>query len=90
MKIRVKYLMWLRDKIGVESEEYVFDREITLRELINLLKNKHVNLEKFLDRGFNVEDSIIIIVNGKSINQNLDYVLNNNDEVVLLPPVSGG
>ncbi len=82
--------MWLRDKIGVESEEYVFDREITLRELINLLKNKHVNLEKFLDRGFNVEDSIIIIVNGKSINQNLDYVLNNNDEVVLLPPVSGG
>lgn len=82
--------MWLRDKIGVESEEYVFDREITLRELINLLKNKHVNLEKFLDRGFNVEDSIIIIVNGKSINQNLDYVLNNNDEVVFLPPVSGG
>lgn len=90
LRIRVKYLMWLRDKTSVDSEEYIVDKELTIRELIHVIRNKHSSLEKLLDNIFSRENPVIILVNGRSISNNPDYVLSNNDEVILMPPVSGG
>ena len=81
--------MWLRDKTGVNEEEYVVDKpSITLSELIELIKGRHPGLKNIIHNVFDKENPIIVIVNG--LKRDPGYILNDNDEVVLMPPVSGG
>lgn len=88
MKIRVKYLLWLRDKAGIDSEEYLFNEEKTLDDLIRDIMKRHPQLLKYMDKIFGKENPIIVLVNG--VKRSGDYVLRDGDEIVFIPPVSGG
>lgn len=87
-RVRVKYLMWLRDKTGVDSEEYVLDKDATLENLITEISKKHPSLKPLLSDIFSGENPIIVLVNG--VKGEPDRELSDNDEVALMPPVSGG
>ncbi len=86
--VKVKYLMWLRDKIGVSEEEYSSKESLTLEKLVAKIIEKHPELKKNLAKIFEKENPIIILVNGKR--EKPDYLLKENDEVTIIPPVSGG
>lgn len=88
MRVKVRYMLWLREKTGVEQEDYILDDGATLKDLINAILNKHEELSNQLEGIFSDDNPFIILVNGKTGRKN--YVLRDNDIVTILPPISGG
>ncbi len=88
VRIRVKYLLWLRDKTGISEEVIVLPGSPSLEELIRIIMDKHPELRDLLKNLLGPDNPIIITVNGKTINRNI--VLKDGDTVKLIPPVSGG
>ena len=89
MRVIVKYLLWMRDKAGTSREEYVFDQEeITIEQLLREIILRHKNLEKHLANPFTSENPIIITINGKPAKPGTR--IRDNDQVTIMPPVSGG
>ena len=86
-RIIVEYKLWLRDKAGVDREEYLLDKPY-LSRLIELIISKHPGLRKYLEDVFSSDNPLIIIVNGYPVNHDIE--LRNGSVVKLLPPVSGG
>ncbi|WP_440059156.1 MoaD/ThiS family protein [Thermogladius sp. 4427co] len=78
----IKYLLWLRDKVGV-SEEYKEFNELS--QVINYLITKHPLLSELYSK-----DELIILINGIPVNRGANVKLRENDEIIVLPPVSGG
>lgn len=83
MKIKVLYFASIKDSLGKKDEELELKDGETLQSLLNLLKSKNANLAKFLDA-----HSFLIAVNEEIAN--LDTILKPNDEIAILPPLSGG
>jgi MoaD family protein len=79
---RVKYLLWLRDRIGI-GEEHVESK--TLSELLEILASKYGELKELEKRG-----SLVVLINGLAVDPRRNVELSYEDEVVLLPEVSGG
>ena len=80
--VRVKYLLWLRDRIGI-GEEHVESK--TLSELLEILVSKYGELKELEKRG-----SLVVLINGLAVDPRRNVKLSDEDEVVLLPEVSGG
>ncbi len=87
-QIIVKYLLWLRDKASTDKDVFIFQSEVTLKELVDKIIEKRPTLKKFLENVFDKNNNIIILINGKPGKQ--DQILRNNDIVSIIPPVSGG
>jgi len=87
-QIIVKYLLWLRDKASTDKDVFIFQSEVTLKELVDKIIEKRPTLRKFLENVFDKNNNIIILINGKPGKQ--DQILHNNDIVSIIPPVSGG
>ncbi len=87
-QIIVKYLLWLRDKASTDKDVFIFQSEVTLKELVDKIIEKRPTLKKFLENVFDKNSNIIILINGKPGKQ--DQILRNNDIVSIIPPVSGG
>tara|TARA_Y100001970_G_scaffold154418_1_gene189189 strand:- start:16301 stop:16546 length:246 start_codon:yes stop_codon:yes gene_type:complete len=81
--MHIKYFAWVKDITGKDSE-FLNDKTINnLLELKKFLLNKYPNLKKHFD-----QEIIRFAVNA---NYELDNVnLNQNDEIAIFPPVSGG
>jgi len=88
IRVRVKYMMWLRDKVGLDAEEYSLENQHRLAELLEIVRRRHASIARLLENVESAENPIIVLVNG--VKQSMDYVLRDGDEVVFLPPVSGG
>ncbi len=90
MKIKVKFLLWLREKIGFEDIIVDVDEGVSLHDLVEIMRKKYSILDKYLNPGGNI--SIGVIVNGLSIPYNKwrKWALREGDIVELLPSVSGG
>jgi molybdopterin converting factor small subunit len=89
VRIRIRYLLWLSEKIGVREEVIDIDREkVVLEEIINYTIMKHPVLKKYLSGIFKSDNPFILLVNGKPGGKN--NIVKNGDTIIILPPVSGG
>jgi molybdopterin synthase sulfur carrier subunit len=80
MKVKVLYFSQVKDKVGKNEEEVEFEGK-TLKDLVDVLVNKYPNIKDILKRSmFAVNESY----------ETMDYNLQDNDIIAIIPPVSGG
>ena len=83
--MKILYFAWVRDKIGLDSEEFDLPPEInTAGEFIQWFKARGDNYAQVVEASGTVK---------MAINQEYagpEDVLCNEDEVALFPPVTGG
>jgi molybdopterin synthase sulfur carrier subunit len=96
LKVKVEYLGHVRNIIGSVREEEVDIRDgSSVANLLVVLSEKYGDSFKkavYEKSGTDVKSNYIITVNGYLLNQlkGLETKLKNNDQVTLLPIVSGG
>ena len=81
MKIIVHYHKTLADRIGSAREEISPAKNITVKDLLELLKKRHPHLEGL------IATSLV------SVNQTYakpNALLVDGDDIFLIPPISGG
>ncbi len=81
MNVTIRYFALFREQAGREMETAVYDRgEITAREVYADVKERN---------GFSLESAYVRpAINGAYVSW--DTPLSSGDEVVFIPPVSGG
>jgi len=80
MKVKVLYFSQVKDKVGKNEEEIEFEGK-TLKDLVDVLVNKYPDIEDILKRSmFAVNESY----------ETMEYNLQDNDTIAIIPPVSGG
>ncbi|WP_299227663.1 molybdopterin converting factor subunit 1 [Sulfurihydrogenibium sp.] len=80
MKVKVLYFSQVKDKIGKNEEEIEFEGK-TLKDLVDVLAKKYPDIKDILKRSmFAVNESY----------ETMDYNLQDNDMIAIIPPVSGG
>ena len=94
MKVKVKYFTFLRELIGRKDEEYEFEKEPTVEELIKFIAKKYgKEAENYLfEKDGRLKEILSFLVNGKSVTS-LDgpkTKLKNGDILAIIPPVGGG
>jgi molybdopterin converting factor subunit 1 len=81
MEINVLYFGIVRERLGCGEETMVLPDGARVADLLTILEGRHGSLEKGVD-------SLRIAVNREYVDS--DFPLANNDEVAVIPPVSGG
>lgn len=81
MFVRVRFFAILKDKAGRESVELELSDGATVADAITLLADSEGELVAWLPK-------IALAVNGAYVGR--DHVLQDGDELALIPPVSGG
>ncbi|TAK03149.1 molybdopterin converting factor subunit 1 [bacterium] len=81
MKVKVKFFAILRERAGTGEITKEIREGSTVRELWEILKRDYPKLAP-------VEMRLLYAVNQDYVNA--DYVLKELDEIVFVPPVSGG
>ena len=94
MKVKVKYFTFLRELVGRREEEYEFEKEPTVEELIKFIAKKYgKEAENYLfEKDGRLKEILSFLVNGKSVTS-LDgpkTKLKNGDVLAIIPPVGGG
>jgi molybdopterin synthase sulfur carrier subunit len=94
VRIRVKFFGDLYEIVGTFRVELEIPTGLTVRELVDLIS--HTFNPKFaeavLDKDGKLKGEYVVLINGKAIEwlDGLSTKLNDNDEVVFLPPAEGG
>lgn len=84
---RVKLFANFREAAGVREVEV---EASSVGELLEKLVEQFPKLgELFYEKG-ELRDYVNIMVNGKNVRGDLSYPVNEEDEVAIFPPVSGG
>ena len=83
--MKVLYFSWVRDRIGVGSEDLSLPENVTSVEgLVEWLKGRGEGYQKAFD------DITIIRVASNQEHVKLDHPVGDSDEVAFFPPVTGG
>ncbi len=80
MKIKILFFGISSDLVGLSNLDFEVDKALTVKKLKILLKKKYVHLK-------NLDTYAIAVNENYAID---DLVLKENDEVAIIPPVSGG
>ena len=81
--MKIKYFAWIRELIK-NNEEYLDSNEIqNLEKLKKFLTTKYPRLQKHFD-----QEILRFAINQEYVVENID--LNEDDEIAIFPPVSGG
>ena len=94
MKVKIKGYLTYKASIGEQFLDLDDKREITLRELLARLSEKHT----LGDSPYRVETGTaggrtVVLVNGRNplhLPDQLDTLLKDGDEVAIFPPMAGG
>ncbi len=94
LKIKVKYFTFLRELIGRREEEYEFEKELTVEELIEFIAKKYGKEAKnyLFEENGKLKEILSFLVNGKSITSlnGPKTKLKDRDILAIIPPVGGG
>lgn len=83
--MKIRYFAWLKDKIGIEREEVTVPPEVTdVQSLIHWLSMRS---PQYAD-AFEFAEVIKVVVNEK--NAHYDDPVHPDDEIMMIPPISGG
>ncbi len=88
ISLKLKLYGLLKDLAGKEYFEFTINTPTSVKELINDLASKDASFREFLEKTRKAEVNIIIVVNDSIVKE--DFIVNDSDEVVLLPPAAGG
>ena len=81
MKILVRFFAIYRERSGVSKKVFQMPPDSSVLDLINVLRTQYPNLAPS-------DVQIVVAVNNEYASE--QSMLKNNDEVALIPPVSGG
>ena len=81
--MKIKYFAWIKDITNNEVEEINSEKIKNLDELKAFILKKYPNLKKHFDK-----EILRFAVNQEYIIKNVN--LDDNDEIAIFPPVSGG
>ncbi len=81
--VMVRFFAGFREKVNQERMNIPIERETTLGDFINTVKERFPSLGDVLQ-----SSRATIAVNHEVVEMN--HVIKNSDEVALFPPVSGG
>jgi molybdopterin synthase sulfur carrier subunit len=95
INVKVRTILTLKSIMGSGETELSFPEESTLGQLITTLVNKFgddLASHLYEPNSKNLRSYIRLMVNGQDIAflKGMETVLRNGDEVLILPPVSGG
>lgn len=100
IKVRLEFLSWLADAIGLASttENAVLEPSLpdgkTVRDLFNWLADKYPRFRQvvFDAKAQQLTEQVIIFYNGRLLEtvSGLDTKLNDGDILILVPPIEGG
>ena len=81
--MKIKYFAWIRELTKNDEEHLDFDKINNLDKLKKFLSTKYPDLQKHFD-----QEILRFAVNQEYVVENID--LNEDDEIAVFPPVSGG
>ena len=81
MKILVRFFAIYRERSGVSKKIIQMPPDSRVLDLINSLRAQHPNLAPS-------DVQIVVAVNNEYVSEQV--ILKNDDEIALIPPVSGG
>lgn len=81
ININLLYFAFIKEITGVKCDIIELPSDTTVKKLLDMLLEKYPSLGNMINK-------IKISVNYKVVD--IDTILNNGDEVALLPPVCGG
>lgn len=96
MKVTIEYLGYIKKKLGIDRSEIIhLNEKASVNDLLILLSKKYGDPFKeavYNPRDFELKPYHMISVNGLLLNQlnGLKTELNDKDQVILMPIVSGG
>lgn len=88
MKVKVRYFARFRSLVGTGEEELEVLDGIKVRELIDIIKERHPILKNEVFAEDDDLADVNVSRNGRYVS--FDEVLNDGDTIALFPPVSGG
>jgi len=91
--MRVRIFATLRQLVGAKEVEVEVEAGATARNVLEKLTAAYPALgEHILDNDGNLQSSINVLVNGRSIRflHGLDTAIQESDQLALFPPVGGG
>ncbi|ACJ17113.1 molybdopterin converting factor, subunit 1 [Thermococcus onnurineus NA1] len=88
MKVKVRYFARFRSLVGTGEEELEVPDGIKVRELIDIIKERHPILKNEVFAEDDDLADVNVSRNGRYVS--FDEVLNDGDTIALFPPVSGG
>jgi molybdopterin converting factor subunit 1 len=81
INVNLLYFAFIKEITGVKYDLVELSSDTTVKKLLDMVLEKYPSLSNRIDK-------IKISVNYKVVD--IDTILNNGDEVALLPPVCGG
>jgi sulfur-carrier protein len=80
--VTVLYFAYIHETTRKKKEIMELSTNTSIKELVSIILTRYPNIK-------NIEN-IKISVNYRIVNSNSNSILKNDDEVALLPPISGG
>ncbi len=91
MKVKVKFILWLKDRIGREYVELELNnRQARVIDILREIAERYPFIRKYLPKPIGDNERISVLLNGVSLGNSYNARVGDGDEIVLAPLVSGG